>query len=103
MHAYLFGNVQGENEGSLGTKRLRLIAEKAGLNMDQFNSCFDSRKYADRVQQDEKDGQAAGVNSTPSFLITYTVNGEKKTKMIVGAQPFTEFQKELEAILHEIG
>lgn len=103
MHAYLFGNVQGENEGSLSSKRLKLIAEKVGLNMDQFNSCFDNKKYADRVQQDEKDGQAAGINSTPSFLITYTVNGEKKTKLIVGAQPFTEFQKELEAILHEIG
>ncbi|HSB03153.1 MAG TPA: DsbA family protein [Anaerolineales bacterium] len=103
MHAYLFGNVTGENAGSFTSQRLKSIAEKAGLNTDQFNSCYDSGKFKDRVQQDAKDGQAAGINSTPSFLITYTVNGEKKTKSIVGAQPFNVFQQELEAILNEIG
>lgn len=103
MHAYLFGNVVGENKGSFTDKRIKLIAEKAGLSMDAFNSCYDSGKYEDRVQQDAKDGQAVGITSTPSFLITYTVNGEKKTKLIVGAQPFSEFQTQLEAALNEAG
>ena len=71
--------------------------------MTAFNSCYDSGKYLDRVQQDYEDGQSAGVNGTPGFLVTYTVNGETKTKLIEGAQPFSTFQTELEAVLNEIG
>jgi hypothetical protein len=31
------------------------------------------------------------------------VDGETKTKLIEGAQPFSTFQTELEAVLNEIG
>jgi len=103
MHAQLFANVLGENAGSFTDKRLKAIAEKVGLDTAQFNSCYDSGKYADRVQQDFKDGQTAKVNGTPAFLVSYTVKGEQKTKLIEGAQPFSAFQQELEAALNEIG
>jgi protein-disulfide isomerase len=103
MHAHLFANVLGEDAGSFTDRRIQAIAEKAGLNMNEFNSCYGSGKYEDRVQQDLEDGQAAGISGTPGFLVTYTVNGETKTKLIEGAQPFSTFQQELEAILNEIG
>ena len=103
MHAHIFANALGEDVGSFTDERLKAIAETAGPDMNQFNSCYDSGKYEDRVQQDFEDGQAAKVNGTPGFLVTYTVNGETKTKLIEGAQPFTVFQQELEAILNEIG
>ena len=104
MHALLFANVLGENIGSFSDKRIPLIAEKIeGLDVDQFNSCYRSGKYKDRVQQDFKDGQAAGITGTPGFVITYTVNGETKTETVDGAQPFATFQQRLEAILNEIG
>jgi len=103
MHAHLFANVVGEDAGSFSDERIKVIAETTGLDMDQFNSCYDTGKHEDRVQQDYQDGSAANINSTPSFLITYTVNGETKTRLIVGAQPFTVFQQELEAALNEIG
>jgi protein-disulfide isomerase len=102
MHAHLFGNVLGEDVGSFTDRRLAEIAEVAGLNMDEFNACYDSGKYEDRTQQDFEDGTAAGVNGTPAFIITWTVNGETKTTSISGAQPFSAFQVELEAILNEI-
>jgi protein-disulfide isomerase len=102
MHAHLFANVLGEDAGSFTDKRLAAIAEKAGLNMDEFNSCYGSGKYEDRVQQDLKDGQAANVNGTPAFLISYTVNGETKTELIEGAEPFSTFQVKLEEILNQI-
>ena len=103
MHAHLFANVLGEDVGSFTDRRLAAIAEKVGLDMAEFNNCYNSGKYEDRVQQDSRDGQAAGVNGTPGFLVTYTVNGETRTKLIEGAQPFSTFQVELEAILNEIG
>src|SRR5215212_4541328 len=103
MHAHLFANALGEDVGSFTDKRLKAIAETAGLDMNAFNSCYDSGTFRDRVQQDAEDGQSAGVNGTPGFLVNYTVNGEKKTKLIEGAQPFSTFQTELEAALNEIG
>lgn len=103
MHAHLFANVVGEDVGSYTDKRLQEIAQVTGLDMEQFNSCYDSGKYEDRVQQDFNDGTAAGVNGTPAFLIKWTVNGQEQTKLIEGAQPFTVFQQELELILAGIG
>jgi protein-disulfide isomerase len=104
MHALLFANVLGENVGSFSDKRIPLIARKVdGLDIDQFNSCYESGKYEDRIQQDLKDAQAAGITGTPGFIVTYTVNGETKTETIDGAQPFSTFQQRLEAILAEIG
>ncbi len=103
MHAYLFANRLGEDVGSFTPKRLKAIAQAVGLNMDQFNSCFDSGKYKDRVQQDYNDGRAAGVTGTPSFLVSYTINGQKKSELIDGAQPFSVFQQKLEAILNQVG
>jgi protein-disulfide isomerase len=103
MHAYLFGNVIGEDAGSFTDRRLKAIAKAVGLDMGEFNSCYNNGKFRDRVQQDGQDGAAAGFTGTPGFMITYMVNGEKKTDKIEGAQPFSEFQQKLEAALNEIG
>lgn len=104
MHAHLFANVLGEDVGSFTDQRIKAIAEKVeGLDLDQFNSCYDSGKFKDRVDQDMEDGLAAEVNGTPGFRITYTVNGETRTRKVDGAQPFNVFQTELESILNEIG
>jgi protein-disulfide isomerase len=103
MHAHIFANALGEDVGSFTDKRLKSIAETTGLEMAAFNNCYDSGKYLERVQQDFEDGQAANINGTPGFLVTYTLNGETKTRLIEGAQPFSTFQTELEAILNEIG
>jgi protein-disulfide isomerase len=104
MHDYLFGNVIGENVGSFTDKRLTLMAQKIdGLDVNKFQSCYDSGKYESRVRQDLADGQAAGVTGTPAFVITYTVNGQTKTERIDGAESFTTFQQKLEAALAEMG
>ena len=103
MQDALFANVLGEDTGSFTVRRLQSVAEKAGLVMTTFNSCYNSNKFADQVQKDFADGSAAGITGTPGFLITYTANGETKTKTLSGAQPFSTFQPELEAILVEIG
>ena len=103
MQAYLFANALGEDAGSFTDRRLTAIAEKAGLNMDQFNSCYRTGKFKDRVQKDAQDGQAANVTGTPSFIITYTVNGETKTDRIDGNEPFSTFQQKLESALNTVG
>ncbi|MGB7873251.1 MAG: thioredoxin domain-containing protein [Anaerolineales bacterium] len=102
-HNILFANQTGENVGAFTDRRLQAFAEALSLDMNAFNSCFNSGKYSDRVNQDGLDGQAAGVTGTPAFVITYTVNGEEKQRFIAGAYPFSEFQTQIEEALVEMG
>ena len=104
MHDALFQNNRAvENQGSFFPRRLSEIAAVAGLDVNQYQECFDSGQYKDRVRQDQTDATAAGLQGTPYFVVTYTVNGETKSSVVNGAQPFSEFQVTLEAILNEIG
>lgn len=102
-HNILFANQTGENVGAFTDRRLQAFAEAVSLDMDAFNSCFNSGKYSDRVNQDGLDGKAAGVTGTPAFVITYTANGEEKQRFIAGAYPFSEFQTQIEEALVEMG
>jgi protein-disulfide isomerase len=100
MHEMLFANVIGEDTGSFSDRRLSAIAEKAGLDMDQFNQCYSSNKYQSQADQDSKDALTAGVSGTPSFVLTYTnANGKEVSELIEGAQPFSVFQEKIEAAL----
>lgn len=103
FHDILFANHTGENVGDYTNSKLQAFAKALGLDMNAFNSCLNSGKYADMVTQDGIDGQAAGITATPSFVLTYVVNGETKSKIIQGAQPFSAFQTEIEAALAEMG
>jgi len=66
-------------------------AKDLGLNSAKFDSCVDSAKYRDEVNDDLQEGTLAGVSGTPSFYI----NGVN----IVGAQPYSVFQQAIEAEL----
>lgn len=104
MHDALFVNNKNvENQGSFTSRRLVEIAKSIGLNITEFQDCYDSGKYEDRAQQDYDDAISAGIRGTPSFIVTYKVNGETRTLLIEGAQPFEAFQQELDKLLKEIG
>ncbi|HEX2697950.1 MAG TPA: thioredoxin domain-containing protein [Anaerolineales bacterium] len=98
-HDALFTNALGEDAGSFTGGRLKSIAEKTGLDTSQFDSCYDSQKYSDQVKQDLQDALAAGIQGTPFFVITYTVNGQTQTTTIEGAQPYDVFQQTLDSVL----
>jgi protein-disulfide isomerase len=68
-HKILFTNWRGEHVGAFADKRLKAFAETIGLDTTQFNRCFDSRRYANAVVQDEAAGRSLGVSSTPSLFI----------------------------------
>lgn len=75
-----------------GVATFKQYAADLGLETDTFDTCLDSGEHAAEVQKDFADGQSAGVSGTPSFFI----NGKK----IVGAQPYSVFQAEIEAALN---
>ena len=71
--------------------RLKSVAAELGLDSAQFDSCLDSSKYLDEVQEDFTLGQNEGVTGTPAFLI----NGE----LLIGAQPIERFRELVEQAL----
>jgi len=87
-HNILFTNLTGENVGSFSEERLQAYAQSIDLDMDLFDECVNSKKYQERVAQDEVDGRSAGVDGTPSFLI----NG----KLLKG---FTDLWSEIDKAL----
>jgi protein-disulfide isomerase len=91
MHDLLF-----ENQATLSVANYKSWAGQLGLDQSQFDSCLDSGKFAQEVQDDFKTGQAAGVRGTPGFVVE-DANG--KTTSISGAQPFANFKQVVDASL----
>ncbi|MFN8412224.1 MAG: DsbA family protein [Anaerolineales bacterium] len=105
MHDMLFSNVIGEDAGSFTDRRLPAIAEATGLDMTKFNDCYDSNKHQETVDQDFKDAVIAGVNGTPTFVLSYKDASGNVVffKNIEGAVSFSEFQTDIEAALAASG
>jgi len=104
MHDALYANAIGEADGtSFNVRRLPVIAQSIGLDMNSFNSCFSSQKYLNQVNQDGTDAQTAGIQGTPWFVISYTANGQTQTSTVDGNQPFTTFQQDLDQALAAAG
>jgi protein-disulfide isomerase len=73
MHSTIFANHSGENQGAYSDDRLKEMAEAVGLDMDEFEPCFEDETHADAVADMYEEGTAMGVNSTPTLFI----NGER--------------------------
>jgi len=52
----------GEGDGTSFTdRRLQAIAQKVGLDMNAFSSCYSSQKYLKQVAQDGQDAKSSGI------------------------------------------
>ncbi len=91
MQETIFANQSGENEGAFSKSRLKTMAELAGLDMEQFNSCFDKGTYKADVQTLQAEAVRAGVNSTPTLFL----NGVR----IDFTGKYEDLQAEIEAAL----
>lgn len=72
-HDMLFANWNGENEGAFRDNRLVAFAETIGLDMTQFNACFEANRFESEIEADLNKGTSLGVVGTPSVF----VNGEQ--------------------------
>ena len=90
MHDKLF-----ETDTSLKIDDIRGRATSLELNLEEFNQCLDSGKYAAVVQQDVVDGVKAGVTGTPALFI----NGLSFS----GARSFEEISEAIETELQKNG
>jgi protein-disulfide isomerase len=84
----LFANINRKLD-----KTFIAYAETLGMNTESFKQCIKQNRYNDEIQQDQLDATAAGISSTPGFLIN--------DLMTIGAMPYSEFQTLIDTALAE--
>ncbi len=113
MHDKLFAN-----QTALTITDLKKYAGQLGLDTTKFNDCLDSGKYTAVVQKDYQDGANYGIEGTPSFFIGKSsgisidpayVKAQSQANIyvfktgnasvVIGAQPFSVFQKAIDEAL----
>ncbi len=80
-----------QNQSSIAAGEIAKFAEEAGLNVEQFKSCLDSDDAKAAVLRDLQDGDAVGVEGTPTILI----NGRK----VAGLFPLPVWEKIIDRLL----
>ncbi|OGI16309.1 MAG: hypothetical protein A2Z52_02490 [Candidatus Moranbacteria bacterium RBG_19FT_COMBO_42_6] len=52
-----------------GTQSFKTYAVQLGMNASQFGTCLDSKKYQDKVNADQAEGQGFGISGTPDIFV----------------------------------
>ena len=88
FHDALYDNQLPPNSGNLDEDYLAGIAERVGLDVEQFREDLQSEATEQAIAADFAEGQAIGVTGTPAFVI----NGVP----VIGAQPTEVFEDVIE-------
>lgn len=62
-------DVMFREQQQLSVSELKEKGRRLGMNSRQFDGCLDSGKYVEQVQNDQKEGQRAGIGGTPAVFI----------------------------------
>jgi len=73
MHDQLFYHHDWAQSRKNPSGLFRDFAKQIGLDLDRYNGCVDSQRYAGRIEASRLEAEAAGVTGTPAFFI----NGHK--------------------------
>lgn len=68
MHDLLFDR-QSTIKAQNADEKFSEIAKESGLDEAKFQACFDGKKTLSEVQRDQREADALGLRSTPSFLV----------------------------------
>ena len=89
-------DVMFKDQKKLAVADLKESAKSLGMDEKKFNSCLDSGKYVEQVQNDSKEAQRIGVTGTPALF----VNG---IQLAGGAVPFTVVEEAIQKELSGAG
>ena len=82
---------KGDDVFRLKPADLKKWAKDIKMEPAAFDQCLDSEKYKGEVMKDKMEGEAAGVQGTPTFFINGRVMG--------GAQQYPEYRKLIDDLL----
>jgi protein-disulfide isomerase len=87
---------QQEGTPYVNTAFLTKIASSIpGLNVAQWNTQRNNPKYTGEVVEDEKAGQTAGVNATPTLIAS---SAKSQTKPTAGAISYSDVQQMIKSV-----
>ncbi|MGC2428354.1 MAG: thioredoxin domain-containing protein, partial [Nitrososphaeraceae archaeon] len=91
FHNLLYKNQGPIDSGWVNKDNLKEFASQLkGLDMQKFNSCFNSQKYKPFVESDLALAHSLGFTQTPSFIIVKSDGSNPQ--QLLGSQPFPEFK-----------
>lgn len=97
MHDRLFAKGTRLDSGTFTS-----LAQELGLDVSHFESCMKEGKFAPEVKESLAVARQAGVTSTPTFLLGYTVPKSDEIQVIMsirGAQSFSSFKRAMDGLL----
>lgn len=95
-HDEIFKRTTSNGTG-LALTDLSVIANDLGLDGSALQSCLDVDRYKAEVDKDLADASAVGASGTPTFFIgKSTSDGVITGTKIIGAQPYSAFQAEID-------
>ena len=92
MYDLLFENQTEWSESNKSDEIFEKYAIELDLDVDKFIEDIKTKKYESKIKADQADGNALGVNSTPTFFI----NGEMQS----GGLPYDQFKAKIDEILN---
>lgn len=90
------------SENNLDLAQLPVVAGQLGLNVNTFNQCLNSGKFAQKVTSSYSEAMAAGGTGTPYILITAN-NTLVPGGNLSGAQPYDSMRAAIDAMLPNVG
>lgn len=91
-----FSDLLFENQTTLSDDTYAELASSLGVSSNSFENCYTNQNFIEKVQNDFKEGTAAGVQGTPH---TFVINKDGDTFVINGAQPIEEARRVIEQAL----
>ena len=89
------------SENNLDLTQLPVFAKDIGINVDTFNTCLSSGKYAQKVQDSYNEAIKSGGQGTPYILITKA--GSTDALPLSGAQAYDSMRAAIDGILGTSG
>ena len=101
FHKKLYDSQKPIDSGWVSKDNLKKFASQiAGLNMQQFDACFDNEKYKNLIENDLKLASSFGFQDTPSFIIVNSKDGSNP-EILKGPYPFPSFKAIIDKKLKE--
>ena len=66
---WVYNNQDGENAGGFRRERLKAIAEAAGVDVTNWDTCIDAAETRAEVTASTDEGVGLGINSTPTMVL----------------------------------
>ncbi len=91
MHNKLYENQQEWGESTNPMDFFTNYAKELHLNVDQLVNDVQNKKYEKQIMADENDGNALGINATPTFFLN--------NQELVGVPTYNDLKNKIDALL----